>query len=122
MIDRKEIREALLARRQILTRETDLSQVETVELDQSRVGRLSRAAAMQDHQMSLELARRRDAMLEAIARTLVRIDEDPDYGLCDDCGEVLELTFDPTEETFVLDECATTSIASNFEQSVFIHF
>jgi DnaK suppressor protein len=100
MIDRKAIREALLARRQILTRETDLSQVETVELDQSRVGRLSRAAAMQDHQMSLELARRRDAMLEAIARTLVRIDEDPDYGLCDDCGEVIapaRLALDPTQ-------------------------
>ena len=45
MIDRKEIREALLARREILTRETDLSQVETVELDQTRVGRLSRAGA-----------------------------------------------------------------------------
>ena len=100
MIDHKEIREALLARRQILTRETDLSQVETVELDQTRVGRLSRAAAMQDHQMSLELARRREAMLEAIARTLVRIDEDPDYGLCDDCGEAIasaRLALDPTQ-------------------------
>ena len=100
MIDRKEMREALLARRQILTRETDLSQVETVELDQTRVGRLSRAGAMQDHQMSLELARRREAMLEAIARTLGRIDEDPHYGLCDDCGEVIapaRLALDPTQ-------------------------
>ena len=100
MIDRKEIREALLARRQVLIGETDLSHVETVELDQTRVGRLSRAAAIQDHQMSLELARRREAMLEAIARTLVRIDKDPDYGLCDDCGEAIapaRLGLDPTQ-------------------------
>jgi DnaK suppressor protein len=39
-------------------------------------------------------------MLEAIARTLVRIDEDPDYGLCDDCGEAItpaRLALDPTQ-------------------------
>jgi|TARA_B100002003_G_scaffold145509_1_gene134766 DnaK suppressor protein len=100
MIDRKKIRKALLKRRAALTRESVLSQVETVELDQARVGRLSRAEAMQDHQMSLELARRRETMLEAITRTLVRIDEDPDYGLCDDCGEAIapaRLALDPTQ-------------------------
>ncbi|HJP06487.1 MAG: TraR/DksA family transcriptional regulator [Proteobacteria bacterium] len=100
MVNRKEIREALLLRRTSLTRESELARVETIELDQTRVGRLSRAEAMQDHQMSLEMARRRQAMLEAIDQTLIRIDQDPDYGLCEDCGESIapaRLALDPTQ-------------------------
>ena len=53
-IDRYELRRVLLARREELSREVALDPTETIELDQARVGRLSRAEAMQDHQMALE--------------------------------------------------------------------
>ena len=53
-IDRYELRRVLLARREELSQEVALDPTETIELDQARVGRLSRAEAMQDHQMALE--------------------------------------------------------------------
>ena len=85
-IDRQTLREVLHAQREALSHESELDDVQTIELDQTRVGRLSRAEAMQDHQMALEMARRRRAMLEAIDDALRRIGEDPDFGDCDDCG------------------------------------
>ena len=103
-IDRHQNRTLLLSHREALSREVALDPAETIELDQTRVGRLSRAEAMQDHQMALEMTRRREAMLEAIDKALDRVDEDPHFGLCDDCGEPIaaeRLALDPTQRCCV---------------------
>jgi len=70
----------------------------TVELDQSRVGRLSRMDAMQNQQMALEAARRRQIQLRKIESALRRLDSG-DFGYCVDCGEeiaALRLAADPS--------------------------
>ena len=69
-----------------------------VELDQSKVGRLSRMDAMQAQAMAKASAERRDALLRGIEAALGRI-EDGSYGLCRDCEEPIDprrLEFDPT--------------------------
>ena len=58
----------------------------TVELDQSRVGRLSRMDALQSQAMYRETNRRREVELSRIKGALQRI-EDDEYGLCVRCGE-----------------------------------
>ena len=68
-----------------------------VELDQSRVGRLSRMDAMQAQAMSLEAKRRRGEQILKIDAALRRI-ESGDYGLCRGCDEPIEpgrLDYDP---------------------------
>lgn len=69
-----------------------------VELDQSKVGRLSRMDAMQAQAMAKASGRRREATLRRIGAALKRID-DGDYGLCMECEEPINpkrLEFDPT--------------------------
>lgn len=69
-----------------------------VELDQSKVGRLSRMDAMQAQAMAQASGQRRVAMLRNIDAALRRID-DGSYGLCIDCEEPINprrLEFDPT--------------------------
>ncbi len=69
-----------------------------VELDQSKVGRLSRMDAMQAQAMAQATGERRHAMLRNIDGALRRI-ESGDYGLCQDCDEPIDpkrLEFDPT--------------------------
>jgi len=69
-----------------------------VELDQSKVGRLSRMDAMQAQAMAKASADRRDQMLRRIDAALKRIDED-EYGHCQQCDEPINpkrLEFDPT--------------------------
>ena len=69
-----------------------------VELDQSKVGRLSRMDALQAQAMAQASGQRRAAMLRNIEAALNRIDEG-DYGLCRDCDEPINpkrLEFDPT--------------------------
>ena len=61
-----------------------------VELDQSRVGRLSRMDALQNQAMSLEAERRRKLELQRIEASLKRI-EDGEYGYCVSCGERIPL-------------------------------
>jgi DnaK suppressor protein len=61
---------------------------QTVELDQARVGRLSRMDALQEQAMSQERLRRRDSELAAIAAALTRIALD-EYGDCTECGNVI---------------------------------
>lgn len=71
---------------------------ERVELDQSRVGRLSRMDAMQAQQMALEAGRRRKDQLLKIEGALRRIEAD-DYGYCFVCGEEIDarrISVDPT--------------------------
>ena len=58
----------------------------TVELDQTRVGRLSRMDALQMQEMNLESLRRRQRELLALEHALKRID-DGDYGICARCEE-----------------------------------
>ncbi|MBT8089945.1 MAG: TraR/DksA family transcriptional regulator [Gammaproteobacteria bacterium] len=69
-----------------------------VELDQSKVGRLSRMDAMQAQAMAQASCQRRDATLRRITAALKRLD-DGDYGVCHDCDEPINprrLEFDPT--------------------------
>ena len=93
-------------RQQLLQMRSDLEQIElesrqnteTVELDQCKVGRLSRMDALQGQQMALESERRRKLQLQKIEAALVRFDND-DFGYCFECGEeiaVRRLQADPT--------------------------
>jgi DnaK suppressor protein len=90
----------LLALRKTLqnAQETGDEAEQTVELDQTRVGRLSRMDAMQAQAMSIETGRRRRQKLLQIEAALRRIDSD-EFGLCEDCGEEIapaRLDIDPT--------------------------
>ena len=70
----------------------------TVELDQTRQGRLSRMDALQSQQIALEAARRREHRLAMIDGALRRIESD-DYGYCYKCGDEIDLrrlSGDPT--------------------------
>ncbi|MGE4616027.1 MAG: TraR/DksA C4-type zinc finger protein [Gammaproteobacteria bacterium] len=81
-------RNALLTRRSEI--EADLeagtAAAEPVELDQARVGRVSRMDAMQAQAMSAAANRRRKLQLVRIATALSRID-DGNFGACITCGE-----------------------------------
>lgn len=69
-----------------------------VELDQSKVGRLSRMDAMQAQAMAQASVERREQMLRRIEAALKRIDND-EYGNCRECDEPIaakRLEFDPT--------------------------
>jgi len=93
-------RDKLIALREELqaVAETGDEAAGVVELDQTRVGRLSRMDAMQAQSMSQEAQRRREAQLQAIEAALGRIDRD-DYGYCKECEEPIDprrLEFDPT--------------------------
>jgi len=96
----EQFRELLLARRAELGRlETAAAgAADTVELDQSKVGRLSRLDAMQAQQMALETSRRRRRELTRIHGALRRI-ESGEFGDCFLCGEAIDLrrlAADPT--------------------------
>jgi len=82
---------------QVLAQTTNAS-AQVVELDQARVGRLSRMDAMQAQAMSQATGRRRELMLKKITAALARMDKD-DYGLCRSCDEPINpkrLEYDPT--------------------------
>ncbi|MDH5325701.1 MAG: TraR/DksA C4-type zinc finger protein [Gammaproteobacteria bacterium] len=59
---------------------------QTVELDQTRVGRLSRMDALQGQAMSQEAGRRRSQELQKIQTALTRMDAG-EYGFCLRCEE-----------------------------------
>ena len=61
-----------------------------VELDQQKVGRLSRMDAIQQQAMSKAAELRRDNELKRLQHVLEVID-DEDYGYCEDCGEAIPL-------------------------------
>ncbi len=101
-------------KRQLLEMRSELQDLEetlteagkTVELDQSRVGRLSRMDALQGQQMALEAGRRRRQQLLDIESAL-RLIESGDYGICATCDEdidVRRLRADPSN-TFCIN-CA----------------
>ena len=79
---------------------------ETVILDQSSVGRLSRMDALQGQQMALQAARRREVHATAIEGGLRRIELD-NFGNCFCCKEEIpypRLEADPTNTRCV--KCA----------------
>ncbi len=98
MIDPK-FKELLLAE-QLALLETDTaakSASQTVVLDQTSVGRVSRMDAMQGQAMAIETTQRRTRRLTQIKAALHRLAED-DYGFCIDCDEAINpkrLAFDP---------------------------
>ena len=81
-------------KQQLLNLQDELQQVDessreaasTVELDQTRVGRLSRMDALQGQAMSKATRQRRETELRRIAVALKRI-ESGDYGYCLECDE-----------------------------------
>jgi len=78
--------------------ETGQQAEEVVDLDQTRVGRLSRMDAMQAQAMSMETGRRRRRHMLDIDAALERI-RVSDYGDCFECGEIINparLNADPT--------------------------
>lgn len=87
--------------------ETGREASSTVELDQSRVGRLSRMDALQAQAMSQEGERRRELELQRIGAALRRLDEG-DYGDCVRCGEAINprrLAVDPAAPLCI--DCAS---------------
>jgi DnaK suppressor protein len=71
---------------------------QVVELDQTRVGRLSRMDAMQAQAMSKETGRRRREYIVKIDAALIRL-EAGDFGECFECGDAIHpgrLQADPT--------------------------
>ena len=110
VIDVEHFRKALVALREELLelQRTGDEAAETVELDQSRVGRLSRMDAMQAQSMSIEAKRRRKLKLQAIAASLERIGRD-EYGHCFGCAEDINpnrLDVDPTATLCI--DCASS--------------
>jgi len=108
-VDHNAIKSKLLSEREALNAVIATSQQasQPVELDQSRVGRLSRMDAMQAQAMSLETKRRREIQLTRIDSALQRLAND-EFGDCVRCGEAIEskrLDFDPS--VLVCIECAT---------------
>ena len=104
-----EMHDKLLAIRDELqsVAETTAESSKIVELDQTKVGRLSRMDAMQAQAMSQASGRRREMMLKNISAALKRIEND-DFGICQSCEEDINrkrLEFDPT--TVLCIECAT---------------
>jgi DnaK suppressor protein len=78
-----------------------------VELDQTKVGRLSRMDAMQAQAMAKASEQRREQTLRLIEAALQRI-EDDEYGYCQECEEPINpkrLEFDPT--VLLCIECAS---------------
>ncbi len=99
-MDTENFREKLLRLRDELQEieQTGKEAAQTVELDQSRVGRLSRMDALQAQAMSIESGRRRNIKLKRIDAALKRIDKD-EFGLCIKCEEEINprrLEVDPT--------------------------
>jgi len=112
-LDPSEFRDRLIARRSELLELVDSSAESRrpVELDQTRVGRLSRMDALQNQAMSLAAERRRKAELLRIEASLKRL-EAGDYGYCVTCGEQIplrRLEHDPTLPTCV--HCAGSGTA-----------
>ncbi len=87
-----ELGAALMARRQALTAtaRTNKAATAVVELDQARIGRLSRMDALQSQAMSVEIKRRNERELVAIRAALTRL-EDEEYGACLRCEEAIAI-------------------------------
>ena len=86
-----------LRERIVAATERGAEAAQPVELDQQRVGRLSRMDALQGQEMARAAGRRRDVELRKIDAALARLDSG-DYGWCVSCGEEIateRLRLDP---------------------------
>lgn len=83
-----------------------------VELDQTRVGRLSRMDALQSQAMSLQTKQRRQEQIQKIQAAMLRLDND-EFGLCLRCDAEIP------EKRLEIDPCATLCVncASRLEKS-----
>ena len=104
-IDLQYFMKRLQERLEVLRSEQKRQKQETapVELDQARVGRLSRMDAMQQQAMSQAVARLTDLELQRIQSALGRM-ESGDYGYCVLCDEEIaegRLRFDPSVLTCI---------------------
>lgn len=99
----------------LLSRKTELQAImktseedeKPVELDQSRVGRLSRMDALQGQALAQETVRRRKNELSRIEAALTRVDTG-DYGYCVNCDEeisIKRLAVDPSTPLCI--DCAS---------------
>lgn len=114
MLTDKEIihfRQSLLDLQQALLQiqKTGKAAADTVELDQTRQGRLSRMDALQGQAMSQALNQRRDIELQKISSALQRIERGT-YGDCVKCKEEVapqRLALDPATPLCL--ECAAAA-------------
>lgn len=88
----KKIKKALKAHKAdvLAARESTAGDRATQELDQTKIGRLSRMDALQAQAMSKALDQRRGTEIIRIDAALERIDKD-EYGYCLTCGEPIKL-------------------------------
>ncbi len=105
------VKERLIAMREALesVAATGDASAEVVQLDQAKVGRLSRMDALQAQAMAQASGERRLAQLREIDAALRRID-DGSYGDCQDCEEPIDprrLEADPTARLCI--DCASKS-------------
>ena len=84
----KEIRQRLLDRQARILSDSAASSDDraAVELDQTKVGRLSRMDAIQMQAMSAAIEQRRQQDLKKVEAALKRLD-DGEYGYCLECGD-----------------------------------
>lgn len=61
---------------------------ETVELDQTLMGRVSRVDALQQQAMAIATYQQQQQELQQVVRALAKFDED-EYGYCESCDEVI---------------------------------
>ena len=79
----------------------------TVELDQTRVGRVSRMDALQAQAMAKESNRRRELAVQRIDSALQRIEND-DYGYCAVCdGAIMANRLEVDPSALLCIECAS---------------
>jgi DnaK suppressor protein len=95
----EEAREVLLTKKQELEQllSDTSADADPVELDQTRVGRLSRMDALQQQEMAKETVRRRQLELQKLGLALGRLSED-EFGYCVQCGDEIDkrrLDLDP---------------------------
>ncbi len=107
-IDFGELKTALVGRREELVRHAEATEEarQPVEVDQSRVGRLSRLDAIQAQEMALETERRHRLEVQLIDAALKRMEEG-EYGYCLSCGEEIaaeRVAHDPAVPTCI--DCA----------------
>ena len=90
-IDTDAYRKRLLERREALqgVEGSGDDASKTVELDQTRFGRLSRMDALQQQAMAKATRRRRAEEIKRIGAALARIEAD-EFGLCVECGEPIQ--------------------------------
>ncbi len=91
-IDADVLKKRLLDRRSELESVIETSAITKTDadLDQQRIGRMSRMDAMQQQAMEAETGRRRAQELSRISAALQRI-EDGDYGYCTACDEPIAI-------------------------------